>query len=129
LSICHRGLRLLRHGGRLVYSTCSLNPIENEAVMASVIREWNNRADMATDAINGARISLLDVSHEYPLLKRRPGLLRWPIMALVPGSETIMHAYQTWHDYVSKVGLVTIVSFLIDHSFLALSLPIWCTGK
>ena len=31
LSILRRGLELLAPGGRLVYSTCSLNPIENEA--------------------------------------------------------------------------------------------------
>ena len=31
LQILCRGLHLLRPGGRLVYSTCSLNPLENEA--------------------------------------------------------------------------------------------------
>ena len=32
LQIACKGVRLMRLGGRLVYSTCSLNPIENEAV-------------------------------------------------------------------------------------------------
>ena len=32
LAILSRGLELLGYGGRLVYSTCSLNPIEDEAV-------------------------------------------------------------------------------------------------
>eukprot|EP00931_Biecheleriopsis_adriatica_P115415 TRINITY_DN91204_c0_g1_i1.p1 TRINITY_DN91204_c0_g1~~TRINITY_DN91204_c0_g1_i1.p1 ORF type:complete len:765 (+),score=197.01 TRINITY_DN91204_c0_g1_i1:34-2328(+) len=38
LSILNRGLELLKVGGRLVYSTCSLNPIEDEAVVAAALR-------------------------------------------------------------------------------------------
>ncbi|KJH51572.1 NOL1/NOP2/sun family protein [Dictyocaulus viviparus] len=39
LSIARRGISLLKVGGRMVYSTCSMNPIEDEAVVAQLLRE------------------------------------------------------------------------------------------
>ncbi|RZB96737.1 tRNA (cytosine(34)-C(5))-methyltransferase isoform B [Glycine soja] len=65
--IAMRGLSLLKIGGRMVYSTCSMNPIENEAVVAEVLRRC------------GGSVKLLDVSSELPQLIRRPGLRRWKV--------------------------------------------------
>lgn len=58
-------------GGRLVYSTCTFNPIENEAVVAAVLL-----------ATKGA-LRLVDVSAEMPKLKRNPGLDTWQVRACV----------------------------------------------
>ncbi|XP_020233288.1 tRNA (cytosine(34)-C(5))-methyltransferase [Cajanus cajan] len=65
--IAMRGLSLLKNGGRMVYSTCSMNPIENEAVVAEVLRRC------------GGSVELLDVSSELPQLIRRPGLKKWKV--------------------------------------------------
>lgn len=46
LAILKRGLELLADGGRLVYSTCSLNPIEGEAVVAAAIRHFEGAVQL-----------------------------------------------------------------------------------
>ncbi|CAA7020523.1 unnamed protein product [Microthlaspi erraticum] len=62
-----RGLSLLRVGGRMIYSTCSMNPIENEAVVAHILRRC------------GCSVELVDVSDMLPQLIRRPGLKKWKV--------------------------------------------------
>ncbi|KAI8342302.1 S-adenosyl-L-methionine-dependent methyltransferase [Chlamydoabsidia padenii] len=63
-----RGAQLVKMGGRIVYSTCSFNPIENEAVVAEVLR------------LSEGALELKDVSDELPGLIRRPGLKTWKVM-------------------------------------------------
>lgn len=67
LNILNRGLQLLKKGGRLVYSTCSLSPVENEAVVSAALRKWNGQ------------IKLVDCKNELPGLIRRQGLKSWPV--------------------------------------------------
>ncbi|XVE83107.1 hypothetical protein DITRI_Ditri16bG0060900 [Diplodiscus trichospermus] len=67
IHIAMRGLSLLKVGGRMVYSTCSMNPVENEAVVAEILRRC------------GGSVELVDVSNELPQLIRRPGLRKWKV--------------------------------------------------
>ncbi|KAG6543266.1 hypothetical protein Mapa_015180 [Marchantia paleacea] len=67
IQIAMRGVALLKVGGRLVYSTCSLNPVEDEAVVGEMLRQA------------GGSLELLDVSDELPGLKCRPGLKSWMV--------------------------------------------------
>lgn len=67
-SILKRGLELLKVGGTLVYSTCSMNPVENESVIDSVLSEI------------GDFVEIVDVSNKYCDLKSAPGLVSWPVI-------------------------------------------------
>ncbi len=68
LSIAWRAAQLLKVGGKMVYSTCSLNPIEDEAVVAELLRK-----------ARGA-LRLVDVSDKLPGLKREAGLHSWDVV-------------------------------------------------
>lgn len=68
LRIARRGLELLAVGGRLVYSTCSLNPLEDEAVIQRLLVEADGS------------LQLVDVRDQLPGLKFMPGLEDWILM-------------------------------------------------
>lgn len=67
IQIALRAAHLLKIGGRLVYSTCSLNPIENEAVVAQIV----HRTKGAMRLVDGR--SLL------PGLRCAPGMQTWTV--------------------------------------------------
>ncbi|KAI1059247.1 hypothetical protein LB507_003771 [Fusarium sp. FIESC RH6] len=70
IRILVRALQLLKVGGRVVFSTCSMNPVENESVVVSAIERCGGPDN----------VEIVDCSTELPNLKRAPGMKDWKIM-------------------------------------------------
>ncbi|XP_050530543.1 tRNA (cytosine(34)-C(5))-methyltransferase isoform X2 [Daktulosphaira vitifoliae] len=67
--ILKRGLELLNIGGRLVYSTCSFNPVENEAVINRILTEA------------AGSVQLIDAHNELEGLQSTQGLVKWKVVS------------------------------------------------
>ncbi|XP_031842343.2 tRNA (cytosine(34)-C(5))-methyltransferase Nsun2 [Nomia melanderi] len=78
--IARRGLELLTVGGRMVYSTCSLNPIENEAVLHRLLLE------------TGDSVHIVDGRDLVPGLVCDAGVSHW-----LPASKDLQY-YKSWED-------------------------------
>eukprot|EP00347_Sterkiella_histriomuscorum_P014872 403359204 len=88
LDILERAFKMLKKGGRLVYSTCSFNPIENEAVVAAALSRHIKQME------------LVDVSSEVsPHLKYRPGLVNWRVYHRAKGKRIP----EAWYESYDKV--------------------------
>lgn len=68
LDILMRGLSMLKQGGRLVYSTCSLNPAEDEAVLAEALRR------------HAGKVKLVEIKHQLTGLRFINGMSKWHVM-------------------------------------------------
>jgi len=68
LKITRRAIQLLKPGGLLVYSTCTFNPIENEAVVSQLLRE------------SEGSLVLKDVREKLPGLKSELGMSTWEVL-------------------------------------------------
>lgn len=87
LKIAKRGLELLAKDGIMAYSTCSLNPIENEAVVATLLN------------MSKGELELINAAELIPELKCRNGLEKWIVMTrdneIVSSVDQVPHHLQS----------------------------------
>lgn len=90
-----RALQMLKPGGRVVYSTCSMNPVENESVIAAAIERCGNE-----------NVEILDCSNELPGLQRVPGMTTWKVMDKAGRIWNDWKEVEEWVEKESKDGLI-----------------------
>jgi multisite-specific tRNA:(cytosine-C5)-methyltransferase len=78
-----RALQMLKVGGRVVYSTCSLNPVENEAAVSAAIDRCGGNS----------KVRIVDCKDALPGLKRTPGLRAWKIV------DKKGRIWSSWDEY------------------------------
>ncbi|XP_071957653.1 RNA cytosine C(5)-methyltransferase NSUN2-like [Antedon mediterranea] len=107
-----RGVELLKVGGRLIYSTCSFNPIENEAVVAAILHK------------SQGSIELVETSAMLPELRRMPGISSWKVLVdgkeihtlnEVPENETRYRTTMWPPENVDKLNLQRCIRMLPHH--------------
>lgn len=92
LNIANRAKQLLEVGGQMVYSTCSMNPVEDEAVVAELLRS------------SDGCLELVDCSEKFPELKRRKGLIQpWKIGITVNKDTKELKFFSTYEEYTAWV--------------------------
>lgn len=89
IRILVRALQLLKVGGRVVFSTCSMNPVENESVVVSAIERCGGPDN----------VEIVDCANELKELKRNPGMKSWKIM---DKSAKIWSSWKEVEDYSNE---------------------------
>jgi len=87
-NLLRKGLKLLAKGGILIYSTCSLNPIENEAVVSSILEEFIGK------------LELIDIKEKFQEFQKdfeaisRPGLKKWKVLTRIKKKDVWFEKFE-----------------------------------
>lgn len=81
---------MLKVGGKITYSTCSLNPIENEAVVAAALKEFKGKIRLIKTTIPG--------------FKHQEGLTKWRFL----NTESKEKVGESWFVEYSKFSDVAV---------------------
>ncbi|MCG6942462.1 MAG: RsmB/NOP family class I SAM-dependent RNA methyltransferase [Thiohalocapsa sp.] len=125
-ALLRKAVQLCRPGGRIVYSTCTFAPEENELVVADILAEQDGRL----------RLMPAPVSSRLPGLVSGPGVTRWQGRTL---PEELAHCLRVWPHANDTGGFFIAVlekgadaRGLPQPEALALRLEpddaAWCTG-
>ncbi|KAL9615871.1 MAG: hypothetical protein Q9160_009192 [Pyrenula sp. 1 TL-2023] len=95
IRILVRALQMLKVGGRVVYSTCSMNPVEDEAVVAAAVHRCGGLT----------KVDIKDCSDALPGLKRYPGFQKWKVMDRQGRMWNTFHEIERHRDTEGVSGL------------------------
>jgi NOL1/NOP2/sun family putative RNA methylase len=115
LELLTRAISLTKPGGRIVYSTCSLDPIENEAVVAEILRKFDYLSLIPTSKLIGKVPGRKGIT-EWPNLNDEGSISDWKQVesSMHPPSENeikkqLPKCLRIWNDDVDAGGFFVAV--------------------
>lgn len=101
IQILKKGINLLKEGGVISYSTCSLNPIEDEAVVAEIMRKYSQNGEL----------EILDVKYGFKDtdIIPHPGLKDWKVMIEDKSDKNKLNIIKDMNDplYLENKSLIS----------------------